>query len=133
MPFRRKAALVIVALCFAIGAATHLRDFVLGGWLPYRFAPLPMNWFWSLLLPLDLAVVSLLAWRKVRPALWLGLAIMVADVAVNAYALAGLGFPAFAYSLPLQAAFLGYLIGVMPFCLNRAKPQHPAGGTHSHR
>ncbi|MCP5397526.1 MAG: hypothetical protein H6918_12520 [Sphingomonadaceae bacterium] len=117
MGLRHKAAPALVAFCFAVGASAHARDILLGGWLPYHFAPLPMNWFWTLLLPLDLAVVGLIVLRKVAAALWLGLAIMIADVSVNAYALVGLGFPAFAYSLPLQAAFLGYLLGAMPFLL----------------
>ena len=108
---------MIIGALFLIGGLFHLKDIVLGGWLPYRFAPIGLNWFWTLLLPLDLAVAGLIVWRKVAMALWLGLVIMIADVAINAYALIGLGFPAFAYSLPLQAAFLGYLLGAMPFIL----------------
>lgn len=115
----RAIAIWLIGAMFLVGGLFHLKDIILGGWLPYRFAPLALNWFWTLLLPLDLAVVVLLIRRRRISALWLGLAVMLADVAVNAYALAGLGFQAFAYSLPLQALFLGYLIGVLPFVYRR--------------
>lgn len=112
---RTRIALWAVALPFLVAASFHARDILVGGFLPYRFAPMPMNSFWTALLPLDLAVPLLLWLRRVRAALALGLAIMVSDVAVNAYALLGMGWSEFAPALAMQSGFLGYLIGVTPF------------------
>ena len=112
-------ALAIVGVAFTIGAAFHLRDVLAGGLFPYDFAPRPLNVFWTALLPLDLAVVALLGLSKVRVALALGLAIMSADVAVNAYALFALDWREFASALAMQAGFFGYLLGVAPFLWKR--------------
>jgi hypothetical protein len=40
---------------------------------------------------------------------------MVADVSANAFASFVLGIPGFAVALPLQAAFLGFVLGSLPF------------------
>ena len=112
---RRKIAIWMIAIPFLAAASLHARDIAVGGFLPYDFAPLPMNVFWTALLPLDLAVPLLLFLRKLRAALVLGLAIMVCDVAINAYAMLGFGWNEFAPSLAMQSGFLGYLIGVAPF------------------
>lgn len=97
----------VVAAGFMIGAAFHLADIAAGGWMPYRFGPDAMNLFWSLLLPLDVAAAGLILWRRSRrPRLVLALAIMIADVAVNGYALWGLDMPVFAPALTMQTGFL---------------------------
>lgn len=41
--------------------------------------------------------------------------IMIGDVAANTYALVALGIPAFGFSVPLQATFLGFILGSLPF------------------
>ena len=111
----RRISVLLIAAAFLTGAAFHARDILAEGWMPYSFAPDPMNMFWTALLPLDLAVVALIAAKRLRAALALGLAIMVADVWVNAYALLGFGWEVFAPSLVMQSLFLGYLLGVAPF------------------
>lgn len=118
---RRFAALAVVAVAFAIGGTMHLIDILRGGWLPYDYAPLAMNAFWTALLPLDYLVVALIVARRAITALTLGLGIMTADIAVNAYALFGFGWHEFTFALILQAAFFGFLLGATPFLWNREK------------
>jgi hypothetical protein len=40
---------------------------------------------------------------------------MIGDVAANTYALIALSIPAFGFSVPLQATFLGFVLGSLPF------------------
>jgi hypothetical protein len=102
--------LYLVALGFLFGSATHALDFVHFGWWPYRFGPPPLNIFWNALVVLDAAIAGLIfaGWRVA------GLAsasiVMIADVAANTYAWLGLGFDAFAISVPVQSAFLGLVL-----------------------
>jgi hypothetical protein len=84
---RRKTFLpgLVFASCFFGACILHVRDLWLHGWLPYHSAPLPLNFFWSALVVLDLfAAVLLLA--KPRIGLVMSLVIMCADVAVNVWA-----------------------------------------------
>jgi len=96
----------VIAAGFTIGAGFHARDIAVGGWMPYGFAPDAMNLFWTMLLPVDAAAAGLILSRRGRRAgVVLGLAIMAADLAVNAFALWGLDISAFAPALAMQAAF----------------------------
>jgi hypothetical protein len=53
---------VVFALCLAAGSIVHINDLWQHGWLPYRFAPLPLNVYWTSLAFLDaLAALLLLA------------------------------------------------------------------------
>lgn len=123
---RPHAAIVVYVACFSIATLNHAADVVRGGWLPYRFAPLPLNMFWTALTLLDPAVVlALLAgWRRVG--LSLALAIMIVDVAANSYALYGLDYSGFSVSLQLQTAFLGFVVGTIAFLWpTKEKPGAP--------
>jgi len=126
----RRIALGVIVVGFGYGALTHAADFVTGQ-APYEFGPPAFNLFWNSLVVLDAAVVALLlaGWR--RGGLVLGLAIMVVDVAVNAYAWVGLGFELFASGVPVQAAFLGFLLGAAPFLWSepRAEEAPPASAS----
>ena len=93
----------LVALGLAIGAAFHAADFLHLGWWPYQFGP-P-----AFLLPIDLAVIALLAWRG-RPGLIAASALMITDVAVNSYAWRVLGYDAFAAAVPIQAGFALFVL-----------------------
>lgn len=53
----------------------------------------------------------------------LAASIMIGDVAANTYALIALSIPAFGFSVPLQATFLGFVLGSLPFVW----PVKPAG------
>ena len=110
-----RSVLAIYIACFAVATAFHALDLIRWGWLPYRFAPLPLNAFWTILVILDPAVIALLLLGKRRSALLLSCGIMIADVLVNSYALFGLGYSEFAVSLQLQGGFLGFVLGSLPF------------------
>lgn len=79
---REKAFVVIYVLCFLGAALNHLNDIRIGGWLPYRYAPVYLNAFWTSLLFFDLAVVFLLILR-VKAGICLAIAVMVTDLLVN--------------------------------------------------
>ena len=107
--------LSVYVICFAIGTFTHAQHIWLYGFLPYRFAPLPTNIFWTALTLLDPLVILLILLRWRRLALALALAIMVCDVAINSYAIFGSGYGEFAPALTLQSAFLGFVLGSIGF------------------
>lgn len=105
---------------FLIGAFNHARDLIGGGWLPYVWAPLPLNIFWSALLPVDLTVAALLWWRP-RWGVGAGLAVMVADVAINTSYWLAQPTPGFAPALQWQTLFLGFTIGSAPLLLRAGR------------
>lgn len=107
-------ALGLYAVCFAGGAFNHARDFLGHGPRPYAAAPLPLEVFWSALLPLDVAVVILLRGGRRRAGLVLAAAIMVVDVGANSYAVRAYGWD-FSTALQLQSLFLGFVLGSLPF------------------
>lgn len=104
-------ALAVYIACFTVATALHATALIRGGWLPYTLAPAAMNWFWTLLTIADPAVVLLLLTDRRRTGLALALLIMLLDVAVNGYALFGLGYSEFSLSLLLQTAFLCFVLG----------------------
>ena len=116
---RRRAAsafaMTVLILGFAWGTFTHALDFVTYGWMPYRLAGPAMNAFWNALVFLDAAVLALLLspWRRVTLAA--AALLMVADVGVNGFAAFVLGLPGFPVAVAVQAAFLGFIIGALPF------------------
>jgi hypothetical protein len=114
MSSNARVALVIYSVCFAIGCSTHALDIVRGGWLPYRFAPIGINIFWSLLAVLDPLTVVLIVRRR-KWGLALAASIMVLDVAVNSYAVYALDVPLHFWPLQLQTLFCGFVLGSLPF------------------
>lgn len=111
----QRIALGIYIACFAIGTVTHARDFWVLGLRPYEGAPILLEAFWSSLVVLDAAAAALLVFGKRRAGLTLAAIIMVCDVAANSYAFFVLGIEGFAVALPLQAAFLGFVLGSIGF------------------
>ncbi|MBW8842733.1 MAG: hypothetical protein JF608_13215 [Sphingomonadales bacterium] len=59
---------------------------------------------------LDAAVVGLILSRRWTEGLWLAVLVMIVDIAANSYAWLGLGFDAFATSVPLQTVFLVFIL-----------------------
>lgn len=114
-PVAQRIALGVYIACFTVGTISHALDFLAWGPRPYRGGPLLLEIFWSALVVIDLAVVVLLlaGWR--RWGLALATIVMICDVAANAYASFGLGIEGFALALPLQAAFLGFVLGSIGF------------------
>ena len=106
--FNREIVRFIWTICFLAGASTHARDIWSGGWLPYDYVPLALNFYWTLLLPLDL-LVSVMVWVKPKFGAWLGLAIMISDVAINSWVQFVLGI-SMGYALWLQITFLLYAL-----------------------
>jgi hypothetical protein len=119
---RRVYAWVYV-LCFALGAISHVGDFVVGGWRPYRFGPVGLELFWSSLVVLDVAVMALMLLGRRRSGVLLALAIMVVDVSANAYALIELRMPQLYFSLLTQSMFLGFVGGSAPVLWSRRSDQ----------
>lgn len=108
-------ALAVYILCFAIGTVSHALDFLAQGLRPYSWGPPLLEVFWSSLMVLDPAAAALLLSGKRRAGLALAAIIMVCDVAANSYAFFVLGIEGFAVALPLQAAFLGFVLGSIGF------------------
>ncbi|WP_210357435.1 hypothetical protein [Sphingomonas beigongshangi] len=104
----------LYVICFGAGAFNHARDFLARGSRPYAFLPLPLELFWSALLPLDLAVIILLSCGCRRTGLTLAAAIMLVDVTANSHAVRSYGWDVGA-ALQLQTLFLGFVLGSLPF------------------
>jgi membrane protein HdeD len=121
----RSLLLRFMALCFAIAALGHFRAILLHGWLPYRFAPQPINAFWTALAFLDLLAACLLLWRP-RVGLAAGLLIRAADVTVNFYATRLLGSGGWLLDAmrQSQSLFLGFLLGSLPFTWSHSTFAH---------
>ncbi len=110
-----RAVLAAYVACFGVGAINHARDFIVAGWRPYRWGPPLLEAFWTSLIALDALTIMLLVSGRRRIGVMLAVAIMALDVAANAYAWLALDVAAFAIAVPLQAAFLGFVIGSAPF------------------
>lgn len=112
---RIRVIIGIYITCFGIGFFNHARDFAAYGWRPYDWGPFLLEIFWTSLIFLDALAIMLLLSRFRRAGLVLAASIMIGDVAANTYALVALSIPAFGFSVPLQATFLGFVLGSLPF------------------
>lgn len=84
-PPARRVGRVIQAVWiagFLVGTTTHVIDLILGGSATYGEFPVGLRAFWISLTVLDPLTVVLLLLRK-RAAVMLGVAIILADIAVN--------------------------------------------------
>lgn len=120
----RRIVLSIWIAAFLIGTVSHARDVLAGGWLPYDFAPTALNWLWSLLLPLDLCAAILLL-LKPRAGVVLGLAIIAADVAVNAWFAFRTDWLDLFKALWLQSLFCGFALGTAHILWHDTKRRLP--------
>jgi hypothetical protein len=80
-----KFLFAVYALCFLWGTKNHVVDLWHGGFLPYSYAPLPFNLYWTTLTVLDPLAVLLLFVLPYH-GMVLAVAIMGSDIAVNLYA-----------------------------------------------
>ncbi len=103
---------------FVIGARNHAADVLGRGWLPYDYAPLALNWFWTMLLPLDVLVGALLALRQ-RAGVVLGVIVILADVAVNSWYAYRTDWLDLFRALQWQSLFCGFVIGTAPYLWQR--------------
>jgi len=85
LPRLSRPVLIVFSVCLAVACAVHLADLWRHRWLPYRFAPLPLNAYWTALTFFDALAAVLLLWPP-RTALALALLIITSDVALNLFA-----------------------------------------------
>ena len=102
---------VVFAVCLALASIVHINDLWQHGWLPYRFAPLPLNVYWTALVFLD-ALAALLLVVRPREGLALTLLVIVSDVALNLLACFYLGLRLQTFALSLQVLFFVTLVAV---------------------
>ena len=73
---------VLWVLGFLVGTTTHTADLIVGGVNAYSDFPLGVRLFWVSLTILDPATAALIIFRR-RSGIVLGIAVIVADIAVN--------------------------------------------------
>jgi hypothetical protein len=73
---------VVWVLGFLVGTTTHTADLIVGGLNAYSDFPLGVRLFWVSLTFLDPATAALIIFRR-RSGIVLGIAVIVADIAVN--------------------------------------------------
>lgn len=104
--------LLIFILGFVVGFSTHLVDLIRCGFLPYNYAPLWKNIYWTSLTFLDLFTVFLLL-RYILPGIILSNLIIISDVIVNTN-----GFSFFDnYMIIMQIVFGLYVLITSPIIL----------------
>jgi membrane protein HdeD len=108
----------VFGACLLGACATHIRDVLRHGWLPYRFAPLPLNAYWTCLTFLDiLAAIRLFC--SFRVGLLFALLMIVSDVVVNSFAILGLRLHLQPLPLLLQFLFLIAIIAATVYIQRR--------------
>jgi hypothetical protein len=112
VPRLDRAVLLAFSVCLAAACAVHVFDLWRHGWLPYRFAPLPLNAYWTALTLLD-ALAAVLLLCQPRAGLVLALLIIVSDVAINLFARFQLRLRLHPLMLSLQVLFLVALIAAI--------------------
>ena len=110
------------ALCFLWGTYNHVVDLRHGGFLPYTYAPLPINVYWTSLTLLD-PLAALLLFLLPYHGMVLAVLIMVSDIAVNLYAAYVLFPGAMMPDTPLlsQIAFGLFLFVTVPIAWKRLR------------
>ncbi|MFB2585846.1 hypothetical protein [Herbiconiux liukaitaii] len=73
---------VLWVLGFLVGTTTHTADLIVGGVNAYSGFPLGVRLFWVSLTILDPVTAALIIFRR-RSGIVLGIAVIVADIAVN--------------------------------------------------
>lgn len=105
-----KIVVFVLCLCLFIGGSNHIFDNLYYGFLPYKYAPLWVNVYWTSLAVMDLLAVYLLV--KYRKAgLVLTLIIMFSDVVINSTVGSSIEVIFGGMNLQLQTLFLGFCIG----------------------
>jgi hypothetical protein len=80
-----KILFAVYALGFLFGTWNHVLDLRHGGFLPYTYAPLAFNIYWTSLTVLD-PLAAFLLFKLPYCGMVLAVLIMVSDLAVNLYA-----------------------------------------------
>jgi hypothetical protein len=119
---------VLLALCLAAASIVHINDLWQHGWLPYRFAPLPLNVYWTALASLD-ALAALLLLARLRAGLALTLLIIVSDLALNLLARFYVGLRLQTFALSLQVLFFVAVLTAHFMLDAQEQPRKPAKQT----
>ena len=114
LPRLRRPVLIVFSVCLAAACAVHLADLWRHGWLPYHFAPLALNAYWTVLTFLDALAAVLLLWQP-RTGLALALLIITSDVAINLFAHFYLRIHLQPLALSLQVIFFIAVVGATFF------------------
>jgi hypothetical protein len=104
LPRLDRPVLVVFSISLAAACAVHVRDLWQHGWMPYHFAPLALNAYWTTLTFFDAFAAVLLLWRP-RAGLALTLFIVTSDVALNLFARFYLRLHLRSLALSLQPCF----------------------------
>lgn len=73
---------LILLIGFSIGTVSHIIDIEKFGFFGYKFAPYPLNVFWTFLVILD-PLTIILIFFKLRYAIYLAISIMMLDITIN--------------------------------------------------
>ena len=104
LPRLSRPVLIVFSACLAAACAVHLADLWRHGWLPYHFAPLALNAYWTALTLFDALAAVLLLWHP-RVGLALALIIITSDVTLNLFARLYLRLHLQPLALSLQVIF----------------------------
>ena len=118
-----RTVLILFALCLLGACAVHVADLWQHGWLPYHFAPFPLNAYWTALTFLD-AVAAVLLLCRPRTGLALALLIIASDVALNLFSRFYLHLHLRALALSLQLLFFVAVVAAIVYA-RRAGPATP--------
>jgi hypothetical protein len=112
----------VYALGFLFGTWNHVLDLRHGGFLPYTYAPLAFNIYWTGLTVLD-PLAALLLFVLPYCGMVLAVLIMVSDLAVNLYAgcILFAGTPMWDATLLSQVAFGFFLFVTVPMAWRRLR------------
>jgi hypothetical protein len=83
-------AVAVLVAVLAYGGVVHVVQLAIGGWPPYRWAPIWLASYFTSLILLD-PLAALLLWARRAIGLYLAILILATDAAANGYAV---------YSLP---------------------------------
>jgi len=126
MPRRVTIIRALWVIGFLVGTTTHVTDLVLGGADVYEGFPTGIRVFWVSLTLLDPLAIVLIVLR-LRAAVVLAIAIMIADVAVNSVMAATYGLPP--YGLVNQTLFGLLVLATAPLLWRhsiRISPNRPS-------
>ena len=109
---RLRPIFLVLSACLIGACIVHILAIWRHGWLPYRFAPMQLNFYWTSLTFFDVLAAVLLLFAP-RAGLMLAFIIITSDVALNMFARFYLGLTLRNYFLVFQCVFLFAVVAVM--------------------
>jgi len=129
MVTRLRPIFLALSACLIGAWVVHILALWKHGWLPYRFAPMPLNVYWTTLTFWD-ALAAVLLLSHPAAGLMLALVIITSDVALNIFARFYLGLQLRSVFLLLQCIFLVAVFAVTLYARHAASARthrgHPA-------